>query len=240
MDGRDSVRLSIRVTVLLLAGVLASCQATPDPSPPAATSPETTGSAPSVAATASEAASESASPSATPTSEPATGLEDWTGGQLFLLSGVERPTRATCGPAPELPPEASAGIQCRPAGVTAIGFYLFEDPDSMREAYFARLAEFGVERESGQVCRDGSPGEGADTPGIEGFEYRIGCYVDADGIAQVRAALPAVAGSRSVYIGVAGADGSIADLLLQLFGSREGIIGCNFCVSSLWFAAQPD
>jgi hypothetical protein len=185
-------------------------------------------------------ASEAVSPSVTPTQEPATVLEAWTGGQLLLLSGIERATRPTCVPAPELPPTATAGIQCRPPGVTAIGFYLFEDADTMREAYFARLAEFGVEPNSGQVCRDGSPGEGADTPGIEGFEYRIGCYVDADGIAQVRAALPAVADTRSVYIGIAGTDGSIEDLLLDLFGPREGVIGCNFCVSSLWFAGQAD
>lgn len=194
----------------------------------------------SASASASPAASEAASPSAAPTPEATPGPQDWTGGELFLLSGVDRATRSTCGSAPELPPEASAGIQCRPAGVTAIGFYLFDDAEAMRETYFARLAEFGVEPDSGQVCRDGSPGEGADTPGLEGFEYRIGCYVDADGIAQVRAALPAVAGSRSVYIGVAGTDDSIADLLLELFGPREGVIGCNFCVGSLWFAAQAD
>jgi hypothetical protein len=135
---------------------------------------------------------------------------------------------------------SDAGIQCERAGVTAIGFYLFEDGETMRDAYFARLAEFGVEENSGQVCRDGSPGEGTDTPGLEGFEYRVGCYVDADGIAQVRAALPAVAGSWSVYIGVAGTDGSIADLLLELFGSREGVVGCNYCVGSLWSVAQAD
>jgi hypothetical protein len=242
---RDVVRLSIRLTVTLLATVLAGCQATFDGSPSAATSTgasESTPSepAPSASASAGVAASEAASPSAAAPSDPATGLEDWTGGQLFLLSGVARATRPTCGPAPELPPEATAGIQCRLPGITAIGFYLYEDADTMREAYFARLAEFGVEPDSGQVCRDGSPGEGADTPGLEGFEHRIGCYVDADGIAQVRAAMPAVAASRSVYIGVAGTDGSIADLLVELFGSREGIIGCNFCVSSLWFAAQAD
>jgi hypothetical protein len=173
-------------------------------------------------------------------SEPAAGLDDWTGGQLFLLSGVDRATRSTCVPAPELPPEATAGIQCRPPGVTAIGFYLFEDAETMRETYFARLAEFGVEPSSGSVCRDGSPGEGIDTPGNEGFEFRVGCYVDADGIAQVRAALPAVAEFRSVYIGVAGTSDSIADLLLELFGPREGVIGCNFCVGSLWSAAQAD
>jgi hypothetical protein len=241
--------MSRPLAVLVVAVVIAACEATPSDSPPATTSPTSSEPAPSASARASASASATASgpvsPSVVPTPEPAAGLDDWTGGQLFLLSGVDRAIRSTCGPAPDLPPEATAGIQCRPAGatavatgVTAIGFYLFEDADTMREAYFARLAEFGVEPNSGSVCRDGAPGEGADTPGIEGFELRVGCYVDADGIAQVRAALPAVADTRSVYIGVAGTNDSIADLLLELFGPREGVIGCNFCVGSLWSAAQ--
>jgi len=232
------VRLSIRWTAVLLAIVLSACQASSDESEPVAATPSASASLPSVSASA--AASEAASPSASPTSGAATGLEDWTGAQLFLLSGVEPVTRSTCAPAPELPPEATAGIQCDRTGATAIGFYLFDDADTMRESYFARLAEFGVEPNSGEVCRDGAPGEGIDTPGNEGFEFRVGCYVDADGIAQVRAALPAVAESRSVYVGIAGTDGSIADLLLELFGPREGVVGCNFCVGSLWSAARAD
>ena len=209
------MRLSIRWTAVLLAIVLSACQASSDESEPATATPGTSSSIPSASASATAKTSEAASPSASPTSGAATGLEDLTGAQLFLLSGVDGESRSTCTPAPELPPRATAGIQCDRAGVTAIGFYLFDDADTMRESYFARLAEFGVEPNSGEVCRDGAPGEGIDTPGNEGFEFRVGCYVDADGIAQVRAALPAVAESRSVYVGIAGTDGSIADLLLE-------------------------
>ena len=236
--------MSRLLAVLVIAVVVAACHVTPSDSPPETTSPTSSEPAPSASApssaSASGAASGPASASAVPSSQPAAGLESWTGGELFLLSGVDRAIRSTCGPAPDLPPEATAGIQCRRPGVTAIGFYLFEDAVTMREAYFGRLAEFGVEPNSGSVCRDGSPGEGTDTPGIEGFELRVGCYVDADGIAQVRAALPAVAEFQSVYIGVAGTNDSIADLLLELFGPREGVIGCNFCVGSLWSAARAD
>ena len=89
----------------------------------------------------------------------------------------------------------------------------------MRAAYFGRLAEFGVE-ENSRGCGEGSPGEGVDTPGLEGFELRLGCYVDADGVAQVRMAFPSVADSRSVYVGAASEDASIEDLLLTLFGPR--------------------
>ena len=109
----------------------------------------------------------------------------------------------------------------------------------MRAAYFGRLAEFGVE-ENSRGCGEGSPGEGVDTPGLEGFELRLGCYVDADGVAQVRMAFPSVADSRSVYVGAASEDASIEDLLLTLFGPREGVIGCGFCISQVWSAAQSD
>ena len=233
------MRLSIRFILVALGVVVAACQAAPGESASAPTLPAATTSATSTPAASMTPSAEATASAARSAAAPG-GLDDWTAAQLFLLSGVSRPIRSTCEAALDLPPEATAGIQCRPAGITAIGFYLFESAEAMRETYFARLAEFGVERESGDVCRDGEPGEGIDMPGNEGFEYRIGCYVDGDGIAQVRAALPAVAEFHSVYIGAAGVDGSISDLLLTLFGPREGVVGCNFCAGWLWSVARAE
>ena len=238
------MRVPAGVVVCLVAAMLVACQpsssestrrALPTPATPAA-------SASGGPMVAPASASSSARPVAAASSD-AGGVFNLTGPELFLASGIATEIRRSCGRAPDLPAEAIAGIQCHPdsTSIEAIGFYLFERRAPMREWYFARLAEFGVERDSGETCVDGLPGEGVDTPGIENLEYRIGCYVDASGAANVRMALPAVAEDRSVYVGAAGTTQSIEGLVAALFPNYvPGTIGSTFGVSTVWSAARSD
>ena len=234
---------------LLLVTLLAACATADDatPSSSASVAPESAAASasetpgPTASVQASEAASPEPEPTASPSADAGSSLEPWTGAQLFLLSGVDPVIRGSCEEAPDLPPGAVSGVECYPEGVTAVGYYLFDDREMLRSAYFARLSEHGVEEGSGYGCRDGEPGEIGDTPGIEGFEYRIGCYLDDAGTAQVRMILPEVAFGHHVYIGVAGQSGDIVDALsgvgLAFIPER---IGCNFCVGSVWHVARQD
>lgn len=236
------MRLNKRWTYALLVIVLTGCTATGTPSGsslPSSPQPTVSGiqsNAPSVVPATSD---DSSSPEAS--SSETVSLAQWTGAELFLLSGVADEIRPACARATDLPADAAAGIQCHPDGIAAIGYYLFTDRDTMREWYFARLSEFGVEPQSGEVCRDGLPGEGTDTPGNPGFEYRIGCYVDTTGSANVRMALPAVTYDLSVYVGAAGQNDSIPDLISWLFPNHDpAAIGCNFCIGQIWSAGRLD
>ena len=167
------------------------------------------------------------------------GLAEWTGAELFLLGGLEPKARLKCTKAPKLPEGAYDGIQCHPGGaiIDSIGFYAFDDRDDMRKLYFARLAEYGVKPDSGEGCLDGMPGESVDTPGNEGYELRVGCYVDESGLANARMLFPSDYG-QSVYIGVVGKDLSIGKLFFEgLFPDFEpGTTGCGWCAGSIWSA----
>ena len=240
------MRVPTRLVACLMLAVLVACQ--PSASASLSVRPESAESATPEASSVpgSESASAVASSSATPstsTSPEVGGLVDLTGPELFLASGIATEFRRSCSRATDLPDEAVAGLQCHPesAGIEAIGFYLFDRREPMADWYFARLAEFGVEPSSGSTCVDGLPGEGTDTPGIEGYEFRIGCYVDTSGAANVRMALPAVAEDLSVYVGAAGRTESIEELLATLFPNRvPGMVGSTFGVGFVWSAARSD
>lgn len=208
----------------------------------AATTPATSATASVVVSTAvpaSVAPPSAAPPSSAPeaTAAPsAIGLEDWTAAQLFLLAGAEPNIRPTCGKAPRLPDGAYDGIQCEPDGFS-IGYYAFDERDVMRKLYFDRLAEYGVEPDSGEGCFDGKPGESVDTPGNEGFELHVGCYVDETGLANARMIFASETWGQSVYVGVVGNDGSIDNLFAALFPDYEpGSTGCGWCAGQIWSA----
>lgn len=233
------MRVPTRVLLLVLAAAISGCAPSASASPSAGTPTATTDASAPAGTSSPSGAGGSGGPSAT--AGEVGGLVDLTGPELFLASGIAIEVRRSCGRAPELPDGAVAGLQCHPDGVAAIGFYLFDDRATMHDWYFARLAEFGVERDSGEVCRDGLPGEGADNPGDDDFVNRIGCYVDTSGAANVRMAFPAVAGDQSVYVGAAGETGSIPDLLAALFPPRgPGATGCNYCIGTVWSAGRSD
>jgi hypothetical protein len=231
---RTPMLLLSGIVVVALSGCATSASASPTTSLTEASEPPASAPTPSSAGTSSVGPSPSAS-------DEVGGLMDLTGAELFLASGIATEIRQSCERATDLPDGATAGLQCHPEGIAAIGFYLFDDRATMRDWYVARLAEFGVDQDSGEVCRDGSPGEGADNPGDAEFVNRLGCYVDGSGAANVRMAFPAVAGDRSVYVGAAGDSGSIDELIAALFPAREpGATGCNFCIGSIWSAARSD
>jgi hypothetical protein len=163
-------------------------------------------------------------------------LEDWSAAQLFLMAGALPELRPSCVVAPRLPEDAYDGVQCEGPGYT-IGYYAFDERDEMREVYFDRLAEHGVAPDAGELCFDGKPGEGVDTPGNEGFELHIGCYVDESGLANARMIFASDAWGQSVYVGATGDDGSIERLFAALFPNYEpGSTGCGWCAGQIWSA----
>ena len=119
------------------------------------------------------------------------------------VSGAEPSTASPRAAATTCPRDAIAGIECdsdEPA-VARIGFYLFGNDTDMLDAYFFRMNAEGVTRDSG-TCYEGE-GEGAYTPGEEDIPSRIGCFINGDGFANLRATLP----GAHVYIGVLGRSG---------------------------------
>ena len=162
------------------------------------------------------------------------GLEDWSAAQLYLMAGAGPEIRSSCVVAPKLPEGAYDGVQCQAPRYT-IGYYAFDDRDEMRAVYFDRLAEHGVLPDSGEQCFGDAPGEGIDTPGNEGFELHVGCYVDETGMANARMIFGSENTGESVYVGVVGEDGSIAHLFDALFPDWEpGMTGCGWCAGQIW------
>ena len=226
-------RLSQGVQIVTLMAIVAGCG-------PSSTTPPSGGtSSPGTSAPhAGASRDQSASPGASPTTVPIViGLQDWTAAELYLLAGAQPKVRPTCSKAPKLPEGGYDGIQCHPAGIGTIGFYAFDDRAEMRKVYFARLAEYKVKPDSGRVCLDGKPGEGVDTPGNEGFEWRIGCYVDENGLANARLLLPSGTSGQNVYVGVVGKVPSIGSLFAALFpGHDPAAAGCAWCAEEVWTA----
>lgn len=158
----------------------------------------------------------------------------WTNGEIFLLAGVADDVRPSCRPADVLPEGSFEGIRCFPDGVKAVGFYIVLNTDWMKDMlYERRLARYGVTPKSDGTCVDGVPGDIVDSVS-DGVEARIGCYVDADGLANARFTLPPGTGGaeQGVYIGVVGTDGDIAKLFKVLEGrSWPGDDGCRYCAA---------
>jgi len=123
----------------------------------------------------------------------------------------------------DLPDGALYGIECRPVGSPAarVGIYKFASRNEAAHAYMTRMASYGIDANAGD-CNRGIPGDGAytagdgegsiDDPGVFNWENsvlspnRIGCFLDADGNANVRTTCD------DVYIGVLGAAGDLSKL----------------------------
>ncbi len=195
---------------------------------------------PAPSATPPESAAASAGPSTAaktpaPTTAAATQppVSAWTGAQLFILSGIDKKIRPSCVPATQLPDGADAGVECTPAGpASLVGFYRFPKNSSLNPLYRARLADNGVKLDSGNACQDGKPGEGVDIPGVDAYAQRIGCYIDAAGVANLRIRMPGELDGQGIYIGVVGKDKDIGALVDWVNRSNGGA-GCMFCID-LW------
>ena len=122
-----------------------------------------------------------------------------------------------------LPDGARFGIECSPHGALAarVGLYRFKSANEAAYAYMTRMASAGVDVRSGNCNRDKPgeepwvPGDGEanyDDPGVFNWENealmpeRIGCFLNDDGIANVRVAC------GYDYIGVLGTGSDLSDL----------------------------
>ena len=110
--------------------------------------------------------------------------------EAVLLGGLRRDAFADCSPIRSgLPDGAVAGIECSPGlvDVDRVALFLFDFRPTLLETYFARLADHGVQPQSG-FCRAGIGGEDPYPAGDDGPELipeRNGCYVDDSGITWV-------------------------------------------------------
>jgi hypothetical protein len=166
-------------------------------------------------------------------------IADWSSVQLYLLAGVDETIRPTCDRAAQLPEAALDGIECYPSGVQLMGVFAFPNRATMLELYFNRLAEYGVNRDEGLGCEDGRPGEAEDVPGVT-ENSRVGCYVDEEGRANARFALPNQnpLDGLSVYVGIVGKDRSIETLFRTLFPDHEpGAAGSKWGFE-LWLSPE--
>jgi len=207
---------SVVAALFITAILVAACGSagSPSPSSPAdpSPSPSLPSAVPSVAPTdtPSEAPSDPVSPAPASPAPASPAPVEPSAEEQYLIDGVLR-GGDDCRPVrQDLPPGAVAGIECAaddPA-VARLGFYLFENDATMLAAYFARMDEEGVVRESGSCVAGEGEGEGAYTPGEGEIPYRAGCFINEEGFANYRVTLP---GSH-VYIGILGNSDDMAAL----------------------------
>lgn len=137
--------------------------------------------------------------------------------ERILLEGIPGPIRRTCTPRrSENPIGAIAAVQCKPATpvVRDMAYYLMTGA-AATNVFEQRMRQNGVSDGAGQ-CRTGDASLAYDTPG----PAAIGCYVNADGRANLRIVGPASGchqlrvGDRTlripaIYIAVLGSDDDI-------------------------------
>lgn len=189
-------------TALIVAFLVVACggagPSVPTPTdPPAQPSPSVAPSDPPASPVPSPSPIVSPAPASPAPSQPVVVL---TAAERHLLAGVRR-AAIDCDPVRSgLPVGAIGGIDCASADPAAarIGFYLFDDDATMLDAYLARMADEGIELESGS-CVDGE-GEQAYVPGEGLNAWRHGCFVNDAGFANYRATLP----GAHVYLGILG------------------------------------
>lgn len=128
------------------------------------------------------------------------------------MGGFRPDVRPSCSPRrSDLPARAVAGVVCTVGSSQSdsVGIYLFRSSDDMFTTYFERLADNGVQRDTGD-CARGDPGEHARyPPELEDEGSRIGCFVNAQGFANVRWTFP----YEAMYLGVLGNTDRIDDVL---------------------------
>jgi hypothetical protein len=142
--------------------------------------------------------------------------------QAELLGALREDAKVNCAARTEgLPQNATAGIECvlDTDLVERVGVYRFDTLEAAAAAYIARLAGYGVSLRSGN-CEGGAAGDTAwipgDGPGDGGDQpYRIGCFLDENGTANVRLTCdeyPSALGGGARYIGVLGSGADLAGL----------------------------
>jgi len=198
---------------LIAALILAACGSATLPPSQAVVSPPPASPAPS--APTDPATPEPADPTAappvvtpaptarpTPNPAPRPTAPSFSKAEKYLIGGIMR-GEGDCSPVRSgLPARAIAGIDCDLVGspVARMGYYLFKNEADTLDAYLARMANEGIELESGS-CLD-REGEGAYIPwGDDGFApYRQGCFINDAGYGNYRATLP----GAHVYVGLLG------------------------------------
>lgn len=140
--------------------------------------------------------------------------------QAELFAALREDARVNCVPrTADLPQNATDAIECTLGSdlVERVGIYRFDTPEAAAGAYIARMASYGVALRSGD-CAGGTAGDTAWAPGdgdAGDIPYRIGCFLDENGTANVRLtcdAYPSTLGGGGRYIGVLGAARDLAAL----------------------------
>lgn len=210
---------------VVLAVLLAACTASEAPS-------TATTSSPAISGSEGPAPSPSGQIEPGPSSQPTErGVGDLSGGELFLLAGIPAEFRDRCeSKTSDLPPDTRAAFECSPGDgpVELVGYYLLRDADGY---YFDRVAEEGIEVDSGSCGPDSPAGEGIEFGGIEDFgvEVRSACFINEFGVANLRM----VDIGEAVYVGVLGRSDDFVELIHWARGSPEP--GCTPCfISWLW------
>jgi hypothetical protein len=218
------MRRPLLLIAVAMAVVAIGCSSAPAPSVTAVPSASpsaspVTGSPSPSASPLPVPATPSPAPTATPTGVPRkTPAPSFTAAEQTLLEALRVDSKIDCAPRrADLPPGAVAGVECHigTALVDRVGVYGFDGSTSStaRAAYLARLESAGVTPATGD-CKAGTPGDAAwptylpdegDDGGLSAT--RAGCYLDANGIANIRLTCYA-----EIYMGVLGANGDIAAL----------------------------
>lgn len=201
------------------AGSGVSPSAMPSASPAASASSPAASPAPSAAPPA-------ATPSPSPSPAPSL-----TAPERGLVDSIRADSRIDCTPRrTDLPKDADAGVECHvnTALVDRIGIYSFDtqlDVDPVLAAYLDRLAVNKVAPRSGD-CQAGTAGDSSwpsnlpDTAddGSPGFSaLRSGCFLDENGIANVRLTC-----YGPLYVGILGTNADIAGLYKWAWRIADG------------------
>ena len=227
----------MRASAGLLSVVLiliAACATTPPTSPAPTATPAPTGApSPSVAATeppaTPSAPATSPSPSASASGASLTPAEAALVGLLRVDAAVDCAPRRT-----GLPKDAIAGIECRPKDslVARVGIYRLPSVNEAAYTYMTRMADAGVDVSAGD-CRRDIPGDEAWTPGDGEGNYtdpgvfdwensvlspnRIGCFLDQNGIANVRTTC------GDTYVGILGSAKDLSNLVDWAWRYPDGV-----------------
>jgi hypothetical protein len=148
-----------------------------------------------------------------------------------LQLGLRFDVQVGCAPKREdLPPRALAAVECavNSDGVARVGAYRFATEQEAAQAYIDRMGSVRVPLRSGD-CATGVSGDSAWTPGDGPGEagdilFRSGCFLDGNGIANVRLTcmMPSTTGSGT-YVGLLGSNANLAALYALAWQYPEGV-----------------
>ena len=216
-----------RAAALLAVLVFAGCSGPSLPPPLTATGEPQPGGASPTGGSASAPAGSGAPPGSAAVPPGFSPVE----GELF--AALREDAQVNCAPRTnDLPQNATDAIECTIGSdlVERVGIYRFDTPEAAASAYIARMASYGVALRTGD-CRAGTPGDAAWTPGdgpSEGGDlpYRIGCFLDENGTANVRLtcdAYPSALGGGGRYVGILGTGADLAALTAWAAQYPDGV-----------------